>query len=49
MSAPIEESCPPSPAWHESALKETAARHAAGQEPPIDWTAAKRELRERAK
>lgn len=41
--APLE-----SPDWHRIALEETAARHAAGQEPPIDWDAAKRELRHRA-
>jgi len=37
-----------SPAWHSDALRETAARHYAGKEPPIDWDAAKRELRKRA-
>ena len=37
-----------SPRWHEDALRETAERYAAGQEEPIDWAAAKRELRKRA-
>jgi hypothetical protein len=37
-----------SPSWHKEALRETVARHDAGQEPPIDWDAAKRELRRRA-
>jgi hypothetical protein len=37
-----------SPPWHEEALRETAARHDAGKEQPIDWDAAKRELRKRA-
>jgi hypothetical protein len=37
-----------SPPWHEEALRETAARHDAGKEQPIDWGAAKRELRKRA-
>jgi hypothetical protein len=37
-----------SPPWHEEALRETAARHDAGKEQPIDWEAAKRELRKRA-
>src|SRR5208282_5728452 len=37
-----------SPTWHEEALRETAARYDAGNEPPIDWDAAKRELRKRA-
>jgi hypothetical protein len=30
------------PPWHEEALRETAARHDAGREQPIDWDAAKR-------
>ncbi|QDH70937.1 addiction module protein [Lysobacter alkalisoli] len=34
-----------SPEWHEDALRETEARHAAGGEHPLDWVAAKRELR----
>jgi hypothetical protein len=37
-----------SPPWHEEALRETAARHDAGKETPIDWDVAKRELRKRA-
>jgi hypothetical protein len=37
-----------SPPWHEDALRETAERYEAGQEQPIDWAAAKRELRKRA-
>ena len=37
-----------SPPWHEAALRETAARHEAGQEQPLDWPAAKGELRKRA-
>ena len=37
-----------SPPWHQDALRETTARYDAGQEQPIDWDAAKRELRTRA-
>jgi len=37
-----------SPPWHQDALREAVARHDAGKEQPIDWDAAKRELRERA-
>jgi hypothetical protein len=37
-----------SPTWHKDALRETAAGHDAGKEQPIDWDAAKRELRKRA-
>jgi hypothetical protein len=37
-----------SPSWHEEALRETAARRDAGHEEPIEWSAAKRELRKRA-
>lgn len=44
----IEESRLDSPPWHEVALQETAARYEAGQEQPLDWAAAKRELRKRA-
>jgi hypothetical protein len=36
-----------SPPWHKEALRETGARHDAGKEQPIDWDAAKRELRKR--
>jgi hypothetical protein len=43
-----EESRLESPPWHEQALKETAARYEAGQEQPIDWADAKRQLRKRA-
>jgi len=35
------------PEWHETALKETEARLATGQEQVIDWSTAKRELRKR--
>jgi hypothetical protein len=37
-----------SPPWDKEALRETAARYDAGKEQPIDWDAAKRELRKRA-
>ena len=37
-----------SPPWHKKALVETATRYDAGEEQPIDWDAAKRELRNRA-
>jgi len=37
-----------SPPWHNEALRETVARHHGGQEQPIDWDAAKRELHKRA-
>jgi hypothetical protein len=37
-----------SPPWHADTLRETAERYAAGQEQPIDWSAAKCELRKRA-
>jgi hypothetical protein len=36
-----------SPAWHEDALRETERRVAAGEEKPLDWEAAKKELRQR--
>jgi hypothetical protein len=36
-----------SPAWHADALQETGRRVAAGDEKPIDWEAAKKELRHR--
>ena len=35
------------PSWHEDALKETAARYESGQEQPLDWAEAKRQLRKR--
>lgn len=34
-----------SPAWHADALRETEARVAAGKEEPLDWSAAKEQLR----
>jgi hypothetical protein len=34
-----------SPGWHEQELKETRQRYDAGAEEPMDWAAAKRELR----
>jgi hypothetical protein len=34
-----------SPAWHQDVLNETKQRAEAGSEEPIDWAAAKRELR----
>lgn len=37
-----------SPSWHGDALRETAERYDVGREQPIDWSAAKRELRKRA-
>ena len=37
-----------SPHWHQEALWETATRHVAGKEQPLDWDIAKRELRKRA-
>jgi Putative addiction module component len=43
-----EETQPESPTWHKEALRGTVARHAAGTEQPIEWDAAKRELRKRA-
>jgi hypothetical protein len=43
-----EESRLDSPPWHEAALEEAAARYDAGKEQPLDWAAAKRELRKRA-
>jgi hypothetical protein len=36
-----------SPAWHEDALRETERRVAAGEEKPLDWELAKKELRQR--
>jgi hypothetical protein len=35
------------PTWHEEALKQTEMRVAEGQEIPIDWQEAKKELRSR--
>ncbi len=37
-----------SPAWHESALRETEARVASGEEQQVDWAEAKRRLRTRS-
>ena len=37
-----------SPPWHEDVLKETQARASAGQERIVDWSEAKRELRDRS-
>lgn len=34
--------------WHKEELRETVAGHDAGKEQPIEWYAAKRELRKRA-
>ncbi|MBI2513403.1 MAG: addiction module protein [Opitutae bacterium] len=36
-----------SPAWHETALRETASDYAAGKIETVDWEAAKKELRQR--
>jgi len=36
-----------SPAWHEAELKRTDAEFAAGKVEVLDWTAAKKELRQR--
>jgi hypothetical protein len=36
------------PPWHEDALRQTTARYEAAQEQPVDWAAAKCELRKRA-
>ena len=47
-SISVEESRLESPTWHEEALRETVARYEAGQEQPIDWADAKRQLRKRA-
>jgi hypothetical protein len=43
-----DESRVESPPWHQIALRETAERFEAGYESPLDWEAAKRELRRRA-
>ena len=34
-----------SPVWHETALRETAERVESGEESPVDWSAAKEQLR----
>lgn len=36
-----------SPSWHEGALRETEANLAAGREQILDWTDAKRRLRQK--
>jgi hypothetical protein len=46
MQSPIDESKFESPAWHGDVLRETEQRYEAGQELPVDWATAKRELRE---
>ncbi len=37
-----------SPSWHGDALTKTTARREAGEEQPVDWAKAKRDLRKRA-
>ena len=37
----------PSPDWHRDILEERAASRQAGEEKPIEWETAKRELRSR--
>ncbi len=37
-----------SPAWHEDMLRETEKRFQVGEEKPIDWETAKKELRQRS-
>lgn len=36
-----------SPAWHESVLREREERVRSGEETPVDWEMAKKELRDR--
>jgi Putative addiction module component len=48
LSLSQNESRAESPPWHEIALGQTTARYEAGQEQPVDWAAAKCELRKRA-
>ena len=43
------ESGPESPSWHRDALQQTAQHFRDGQERPVDWQTAKRELRKRAR
>jgi hypothetical protein len=38
-----------SPAWHEDVLKQREERLEAGEETPIDWEVAKKELLDRLK
>ncbi|HTG44615.1 MAG TPA: addiction module protein [Verrucomicrobiae bacterium] len=42
-----DESKLPSPGWHRDVLEKREARRQAGEETPIEWEAAKRELRSR--
>ena len=42
-----EEQSLQSPAWHESALKETEQKVQSGQEQILDWKEAKKELQKR--
>lgn len=42
------ESGPESPSWHYDVLRQTAQRYESGQEHPVDWQIAKRELHKRA-
>jgi len=37
------------PPWHGDALRDTELRYEAGQERPVDWATAKRELRQHRK
>ena len=37
-----------SPGWHADALEETRQTYDAGREQPVDWEAAKQELRKRS-
>ncbi len=39
----------PSPKWHEDVLKEREARYRSGEEKPIGWETAKKELRRRSR
>jgi hypothetical protein len=48
VSLTNSESDPESPSWHYDALRQTAQRYEGGQEHPVDWQTAKRELRKRA-
>ena len=47
MQPPTDERQVESPAWHSDVLRETEQRYDAGQERPVDWATAKRELRAR--
>jgi hypothetical protein len=37
-----------SPDWHADVLEDTRQNHEAGREQPVDWEAAKQELRQRS-